>query len=118
FQANTKLTERKLRTALQHSSEVSSLAVVISYQHPPLQSDQAMLAGLVHDIGILPLLTLAEEYPSVLQDEKRMDRLVEQAHTKIGKSLLLHWNFPEALAMVAAEHDNLQYQTDGPADYV
>src|SRR5690606_19183243 len=47
FQATNEVTERKLRSAWKHASDVSSLAVVISYQHPHLQSDQAMLAGLV-----------------------------------------------------------------------
>lgn len=118
FQATTEITDRKLRSCWKHASEVSSIAMAISHQHPHLQADQAMLAGLVHDIGVLPVLTLAEEYPVLLRDEVKLDRLVERAHTELGKAILRHWNFPEALVKVAGEHENLKYDSGARADYV
>jgi putative nucleotidyltransferase with HDIG domain len=118
FQATTEITDRKLRTCWKHASEVSAMAMAISHQHAHLQPDQAMLAGLIHDIGVLPVLTLAEEYPTLLRDEQQLDRLVERAHTELGKTILRHWNFPDSLVKVAAEHENLQYDSGPRADYV
>ncbi len=118
FQATTEITDRKLRTCWKHASEVSTIAMAISHQHPHLQADQAMLAGLIHDIGVLPVLTLAEEYPVLLRDEAKLDRLVERAHTELGKAILRHWNFPETLVKVAAEHENLKYDSGSRPDYV
>jgi HD-like signal output (HDOD) protein len=118
FQATTEITDRKLRASWQHASEVSTLAMALSHLHPHLQPDQAMLAGLVHDIGILPVLTLAEEYPALLNNERQLDQLVERAHTRLGKAILFHWDFPEVLIRVAGEHENLQYDSGVQSDYV
>lgn len=118
FQATHEVTERKLRQAWQHASEVSTIAVGISMQFKHLQPDQAMLAGLVHDIGILPILTMAEDYPELLNDEAKLDELVGRAHTFIGQAILKHWNFSEALINVAREHENLEYNSGGQPDYV
>lgn len=118
FQATTEITDRKLRACWKHASEVSTLAMAISHQHPHLQADQAMLAGLIHDIGVLPVLTLAEEYPALLRDEQKLDRLIERAHTELGEAILRHWNFPDTLVKVAAQHENLAYDSGARADYV
>lgn len=118
FQATTELTDRKLRACWRHASEVSTIAVALAHQQPHLQADQAMLAGLIHDIGVLPVLTLAEEYPELLRDEAKLDLLAERAHTDLGQTILRHWNFPETLIKVAGEHENLQYDSGERADYV
>lgn len=118
FQATNELTDRKLRECWQHASEVSSIAVAISLQHSHYQTDQAMLAGLVHDIGILPILTLAEDFPDLLADEAKLDELIKRAHPFVGQAILKHWNFPEALINVPREHENLMYDGSDKPDYV
>jgi HD-like signal output (HDOD) protein len=118
FQATRDVTDRKLRQCWKHASEVSSIAVGIALQHPHYAPDQAMLAGLVHDIGILPILTMAEDFPDLLQDEARLDDLIQRAHPFVGQAILKHWNFPDALIMVPREHENLMYESMGKPDYV
>ncbi len=118
FQATHDVTDRKLRQCWKHASEVSSIAVGIALQFPHYAPDQAMLAGLVHDIGILPILTMAEDYPALLQDETKLDDLIMRAHPFVGQAILKHWNFPEALVMVPREHENLQYDSSDKPDYV
>lgn len=118
FQATHELTDRKLRECWQHASEVSSIAVAISMQHSHYQPDQAMLAGLVHDIGILPILTMAEDYPEILADENKLDELIKKAHPFIGQAILKQWNFPESLINVPREHENLDYDNGDKPDYV
>jgi HD-like signal output (HDOD) protein len=118
FQATHEVTDRKLRQCWKHASEVSSIAVGIALQYPHYAPDQAMLAGLVHDIGILPILTMAEDYPDLLKDEARLDDLIQRAHPFVGQAILKHWGFPEALVSVPREHENLMYDSHGKPDYV
>lgn len=118
FQATHEVTDRKLRACWQHASEVSSIAVGISMQFGHFLPDQAMLAGLVHDIGMLPILTMAEDYPELLNDEARLDELIERAHPFVGQAILKHWNFPESLIKVPREHENLDYNNSDKPDYV
>lgn len=118
FQSTTDVTDRKLRTYWRHAQEVSDIAINLAMDYRYLPSDQVMLAGLIHDIGVLPILTLAEDYPQLLEDEAKLDRLIDEAHVRIGTAILQHWNFSEELICVTREHENLQYQGGAKPDYV
>ena len=64
------------------------------------------------------ILTLAEDYPELLADEAKLDRLIGEAHVTIGTAILKHWHFSEELIRVVQEHENLQYQGTAQPDYV
>lgn len=118
FQATTDATDIRLRAVWENSTQIAAIASALSIPQTNLQADQALLAGLVHDIGILPILSRAEDYPDLLDDEEALDRIIVNAHVKIGEAILRTWNFPEDLVKVAAEHENLGRRHKGPPDYV
>ncbi len=118
FQATTDATDVRLRAVWENSTQIAAIASALSIPQTSLQADQALLAGLVHDIGILPILSRAEDYPDLLDNEQALDRIIADAHVKIGEAILLKWNFPEDMVKVAAEHENLSRSHDGPPDYV
>ena len=112
FQAKTNIVDSRLRKTWNRSVEVSSIAYALcSGFCENLKADQAMLAGLVHDIGVLPILTRAEDYPELLNDEEALDRVVSNAHTRMGAAILEKWCFPEEIIVVAREHENYQYDS-------
>lgn len=117
FQATSDLTDKKLRALWEHSTEVAAIAHVLAAQFTNLQPEQAMLAGLVHDIGALPILKKAEDYPELLEDEAALDMILRKLHPRIGATILASWNFPRELVQVASEHENLQRHTP-ELDYV
>lgn len=117
FQPTSDLTDRKLHQLWQHSVAVAAIAHVLAGQFTKLVPEQAMLAGLVHDIGALPILTKVEDYPALLEDEAAVDAILFAAHSRIGAAILASWNFPPELVQVAAEHEDVA--RDVPeADYV
>jgi len=118
FQATTDATDKRLRAVWENSTQIAAIASALSMPHPNLQTDQALLAGLVHDIGTLPILSRAEDYPDLLDNETALDRIIASAHVKIGAAILQAWNFSDVLIRVAAEHENLSRNHAGPADYV
>ena len=118
FQATSDATDKRLRAVWENSTQIAAIASALSMPHPNLQMDQALLAGLVHDIGTLPILSRVEDYPDLLDDEVALDRIIANAHVKIGEAILHKWNFTGELVKVAAEHENLTRSHDGPADYV
>ncbi len=118
FQATSDATDKRLRAVWEDSTQIAAIASALSTPHPNLQTDQALLAGLVHDIGILPILSRAEDYPDLLDNETALDRIIASAHVKIGAAILQAWNFSDDLIRVAAEHENLSRNHAGPPDYV
>ncbi len=107
-----------LKSLWQHSTKVATLSHVLAKHYTTLRADHAMLAGLVHDIGMLPVLTRAELHPELLKDTATLERVMQRLHTVIGTAVLEEWQFPPEIVAVAAEHEDITTQRDGPVDYV
>jgi len=107
----------KLKENWKHSLHVAALSFVIARDYTELSPDEAMLSGLIHDIGALPILEYAELLPDILSNEAALDRLVFVLHTKIGHLILKKWNFPDELVTVAREHENLERDTGINPDF-
>lgn len=118
FQATSDVTDKRLRKIWEHSTEVAAISHALTRQCTKLEPEQAMLAGLIHDIGALPILTRAEDYPDLLSDPDSLDRIIRSTHTTIGGEILRKWNFPDELIAVAEEHENLNRDLEKEADYV
>lgn len=117
FQATSDVLDKKMRAAWEHSTHVAAISYVLagSCGVPP---DQAMLAGLIHDIGALPIIVSAEDRPELRDDEELLNNVVMKLHTMIGEKILKDWQFPQSLIDVAAQHENLKRDPEGDVDYV
>ena len=118
FQATNDAVDERLRAVWEHSVQVAAIARALAGGVPGLLPDQAMLAGLIHDIGTLPILYRAEEREELLETPGLLDQLIARLHTRIGGAILQHWKFPEALVAVAAEHEDLERSHEGGPDLV
>lgn len=117
FQATTDATDKRLRALWEHSTQVAAISHALAAQFTNLKPDQALLAGLVHDIGSLPILTRAEDIPALLADEELLDKIISRTHTEVGRAILTRWNFPQEIIDAVAKHEDLAYNSDS-ADYV
>jgi len=109
--------KQKLKENWKHSLHVAALSFVIARDYTALNPDEAMLSGLIHDIGVLPILEYAELLPDILSNKAALDRLVFVLHTRIGHLVLKKWNFPDELVTVAREHENFERDTGIDPDY-
>lgn len=115
FQAPSKQLEDRLHELWQHSVDVAAIAHVLAAKHPGIPTDEAMLAGLIHEIGVLPILLKAEDRPELLQDTALLDSVIDDLSTRIGVAILEKWSFPQSLIAVVAKHENYQRDSiDGP----
>jgi HD-like signal output (HDOD) protein len=117
FQATHPITEKYMQNIWTESTQVASIASAMASHFTKLKPDQAMLAGLVHNIGALPILNRAEEIPALLKDEGIFRSLLYRLSAPIGSTIMESWNFPEELVKVAKEHQNYQYNSE-QIDYV
>ncbi len=102
-----------------HSVKVGAYAAAEAKSHTEFDPDVALVAGLIHDIGKIPLLIKACEYDVLVNKEEYLEKLLDKLHTSLGKAILKHWDFDPALVAVAAEHEDLERQPiDDVADYV
>lgn len=116
FQATTDMVDKRLRQVWASSAEIAGMCTVLCKLYTKLRPDQATLAGLVHKIGILPILSYAENHPSLLKDSITLDSIIKATHPQIGQKILAAWDFPKDLQNVPLVH--LQFQRPGlQADY-
>jgi HD-like signal output (HDOD) protein len=101
-----------------HSLDVSALSRVLATRYCGLDGDHAMLSGLLHQIGKLPMLTLAETIPGLWQDQAVLKNLLDNLYPQIGKAVLEAWKFPQSLIEVAADHRNFARTGQPEPDYV
>lgn len=117
FQATSDLIDKTMRKSWHHSTEVAGIANVICRHYTKLKPDQATLAGLVHQIGILPILTYAEE-SNKLQDPITLQRVIEAIHPQVGVKILQTWEFPSELMNMPENFMKFDRTTsDGKPDY-
>jgi len=90
-----------------HSTKVAAVSMVLARRYTKLVPEQAMLGGLIHDIGMLPIFSRAEAYPELFSNPKTLSIVVAELHGDVGSIILESWNFPQEFAMVASEHDDL-----------
>lgn len=112
FQTKSPALMERMQKLWEHSTQVAAISHVLARKFTRLKSDEAMLAGLIHDIGTLPILLKAETTPELLENMEALDQLIDKLHAPIGRLILEAWKFPPELVTVAAEHENLARLSD------
>ncbi len=117
FKASNPITKKYMDEIWAQSTQVASIASAMASHFTKLKADQAMLAGLIHNIGALPILTRAEEIPALVRDEAVFAALLERLSGPVGTSIMQSWHFPDELIKVANNHNNYTYDSE-KIDYV
>jgi putative nucleotidyltransferase with HDIG domain len=103
---------RRLQRLWNHSLQTAETAATLALRSHGVDSEQAFLAGLVHDLGQLMLLRLpadtASRYVRLL-DAGCPPILAETAlfgntHAELGGEALKRWNFPEPITLAVTWH--------------
>ncbi|MCW8889257.1 MAG: HDOD domain-containing protein [Sedimenticola sp.] len=119
FTTSYRAIQDRMEGLWQHSVDVATKATQLVAHFPHLNKDEAMLAGLIHDVGTIPVLIKATEYPVLLEKEANLDKVIDKLHMPVGKFLLSRWNFDAQLVEVAASHDKLdRVPKSDQVDYV
>ncbi|QBF28212.1 HDOD domain-containing protein [Pseudomonas tructae] len=117
FHARSDVVEQKMRDIWAKSLEVAGISYELCLNFTKLKPDQAALAGLVHQIGVLPVLLYAEEHNELLADPVSLNYVIEQIHPKLGDKILRVWDFPEQLVYLPGQIQDLDRRTES-VDYV
>lgn len=117
FQATSDVIDSKMRDVWSRSTEVAGICHALCRHFTRLMPDQATLAGLVHQIGVLPILTYAEESDALLKDSASLNHIIDRLHPMIGARILRAWDFPEQIASIPSSYLNFGRQS-AQLDYI
>ncbi len=117
FKAKSPLIRKKMQELWAHSSYVASISAVFAHKTPGFDPDRAMLAGLIHDIGVVPILTYADKHPDILENPKDLSDTIKQLRVDIGLRILHQWDFPEDFEDVIINAENWHRKGGDTPDY-
>ncbi len=89
----------------EHTSHVAALCRVLARKLAKINGDEAMFAGLVHDLGVFYLLSRAANFPEFVQDKPELYGLLVGWHDNIGHALLSALGQPESILVAVQEHE-------------
>lgn len=110
------LTQR-LRASWARSVETAAIASVLARNFTKLDPATAMLGGLMREIGVLPIIRLAEARNSLVANPAALEEVLQQLQARVGVHLLRSWRFPEELAEIPVNSSDEAREHDGPPDY-
>lgn len=88
-----------------HSLMSAAASAAIARKFGRFNPDEAMLAGLVHDLGASYMLYRAAQYDELRARPETTRHLVMQWHESIGVSLLHALGLPEDIVVACQDHD-------------
>jgi putative nucleotidyltransferase with HDIG domain len=92
-----------------HSMQVAANAWVLAAHVPRLNPEEALFAGVVHDVGYYYLMSRFHNHEAVGDDPERARLLFSQWHAPIGAAVLHEFDLPEALTDAIGQHEELGY---------
>lgn len=88
-----------------HTSHVAALCRVLAKKLAKINGDEAMFAGLVHDLGVFYLMSRAANFPEFLNDKAELHALLVGWHDNIGHALLSALGSPESILEAVQMHE-------------
>lgn len=98
FETSSATLKVLLQEQWQQSASVAAISAILSERCEDFDPDQAMLAGLLQDIGSLPLIDWLKNNHAGEDDlEQEFTKLRDRYAAEIGEMILRSWNFADEL---------------------
>lgn len=121
FASRDEAASRRMARLWSHSLRVAATARVLVQRlrrdgRVDADPDQALLAGLLHDIGAVPLIDLSARDPGALGPAHQVEGEIDRLKGVVGALVLERWRFPAALVTVARCAEKWQRARETPLD--
>lgn len=113
FVSESDIISMYLKKSWDKTVEVSSVAIALmtfylqENKHSPLALDTLTLAALIHNIGVLPILTEAEQHPSVFANPSFLQQAIIKLASQIGGEVTRAWGLSEEFSEIVEHWSDL-----------
>jgi len=118
FNTKDKTLEKQFKAIWQSSVEVAAVCHELAKCQEALDAEHALLAGLIYNIGALPIIELANRQLAFFDDSKNIEKITREIQGELGKKILTFWNFPQSLIDVVGQWEYFTRTHDSHIDYV
>ena len=106
--------EQQLDALWKNSVQIAAMCHVIARRFSSLNGDTALLAGLMHNVGRIYILTRASKYPTLTADPLTFNSIVRDWHANVAKALLENWKVADEIVDAVAGYEDLDREARGP----
>jgi HD-like signal output (HDOD) protein len=108
--------EKPLDVLWKRSASVAAMSHAVARRLAKVNADTALLAGLLHGIGQLYILTRTAKHPRLFQNEAVYHNIVRDWHSSIAKALLENWDIAEEIVDAVGNYEDIGRTHTGPTD--
>lgn len=108
--------EKPLDDLWKSSAAVAAMSHAVAKRYSRINPDTALLAGLLHGIGKLYILTRSSKHPRLFADHIVYNAIVRDWHSPIARALLENWDMAGEIVVAVSEYEDLEREHAGNVD--
>ncbi len=112
FKSNSPIIKKLLDKVWKQSLHISALSSVLAKASKQAKPEEALLAGLISNIGSVPFLNFAANLPKDYFTEADIERALPYVNGPIGYKILVEWGFSEEFIKIPIYCEDW-YQNNG-----
>ena len=101
FMPNTQSVIDAMTKFYEHSIRTGVICYALAKKLPGFNRDEAFMAGILHDIGVVPILVVADRHPQIAEKENTLAAVLGHLKSYIGGMVLQQWGFADKFTEVA-----------------
>ena len=105
-----------LEEQVEASRQVSAMAAVIAEMTESVNPQAAALAGLLHNVGVLPVFGYATRNVAYAMNSKLVAHAIQRLSDEVGVLIAKKWRFGDELIHTLENGANWSYQPEGEPD--
>ena len=116
FTTKSAMLSQRMHQLYEHSVDVAAIGFSLSKQSGKLSPDHVLLAGLLHEIGVIPILSYIEDTGLLITDTDELEEIIERLKTVVSSMVVRHWGLSNDLLVVVEDYENWQRDSGNYAD--
>jgi len=106
FKSQHPVLKKQMKKFYAHSIEIASICYSLGTRVNSLEADELLLAGLIHDIGVVPIIAYIEKTGLEFTDESEIESIINSLRVAVGVMVVKSWDLPKEMLNVVthAEH--------------
>ncbi len=116
FNARRPWIRKRLNVMWRHAVEVGAYTTVLARLSRDFDNAKGLLLGLLHEIGAVPILELADKFPELENTPGVLDAVLANLVPQLSAATLTRWGLND-FANAALHQENWFYEHDGQANY-
>lgn len=117
FSPNSETLRRHMNKVWDMSRQIAVLSFILAGKATRMDPNRALMAGIIHNLGELPVLQYLNDYSEILDSPQRLTHLTNTLKGALGNFILRAWQFDHELASLPKEIDNWMRDPAPEPDY-